>query len=476
MKRVFPLICGGKTKISPQTLAVKNKFSGETIADISLADKDIINDAFEQAQRAAPAMAALRPHEKANLLVKLHGIVSKNAKELAELISAEAGKPIGGSEIEVARSLGTLGEAAREAALGYPEGSWRETSSEAGRYSLLNRRFPIGVASFISPFNFPLNLVMHKIAPAIAAGCPFVLKPSEQSPLSAVRLGEMLTEIGLPEGAASILPCGHEDAHIFSTHPHIKLISFTGSAHVGWKIKEAAPKKRVVLELGGNAACIVEPDADLAEAANRIVFGAYFYAGQSCISVQRILAHESIYDDLVSRIVSGAAEINKAHGDPSDPKTRMGPLISEKEAIRVDEWVQEAVKKGAKVEVGGTRNKQFFDATLLSGVPHDAMLWKEEVFGPVALIEKYSNYTEAITLSNNSRYGLQTGVFTNDLRKAHYAFENLDVGGVVIGDVPTARIDSQSYGGVKDSGCGREGIRYAIEDMTEPRVMLLKNL
>ena len=319
---------------------------------------------------------------------------------------------------------------------------------------------------------------MHKIAPAIAAGCPFVLKPSEQAPLSAVRLGQLLAETAMPAGSFSVLPCAQEDAPVFSENNRIKVISFTGSPQVGWAIKNKAEKKRVVLELGGNAACVIDQDVSNLDAiVDRLLFGSFFYSGQTCISVQRILVHADHYDAVVEKLVAGAARWNANKGDPLKKETLIGPMIAEKEAKRVEQWVNEARDRhGAKVLCGGKREGVFFDATFISDVHNDAAVWSKEVFGPVACIQKFNDFKEAIDIVNDSPFGLQAGIFTNDLRKSFFAFENLEVGGVVINDVPSARVDVQPYGGVKDSGCGREGVKYAMEDLTELRTMILKDV
>jgi len=326
----------------------------------------------------------------------------------------------------------------------------------------------------IVPFNFPINLAAHKIGPAIAAGCPFILKPSERTPWSATLLGEILAKTSLPEGAFSILPTTLENAKLVSESNDIKLISFTGSAEVGWKIKSNSGKKRVTLELGGNAACVVDHDCkNLDLAADRIVFGSFYQSGQSCISVQRIYVHEKVYDSLKQKLVERTKKLVK--GDPLDPNTFLGPIISEQEAKRVENWVNEAVQGGAKIVVGGKRDGSFYDATILENVAKTTALYCKEVFGPVCFLEKFSDFKGVCEAVNDSAFGLQTGVFTENLNKAFYAFKNLHVGGVIINDIPSARVDSQPYGGIKDSGLGREGLKYAIEDFTELKVMIMKD-
>jgi len=342
-------------------------------------------------------------------------------------------------------------------------------------FSSITSRFPVGLISMVVPFNFPINLAAHKVGPAIAAGCPFILKPSERTPLTATLLGEILANTSLPEGAFSIIPCQVQDANNFSEDPRIKLLSFTGSAEIGWKLKSLSGKKRITLELGGNAACVIDEDTNvpLDIIADRIVFGAFFQSGQSCISIQRIYAHKKIYDQLKIKIMERASKLVK--GDPMDKNTFLGPLISENDAKRVENWVNEAVQQGATIITGGKRNGSFYDATFLENVDHQSNLYCKEAFGPVCFIEPYTDFKDVINKVNDSMYGLQTGIFTSSLHKSFYAFKNLHVGGVLINEIPSARVDSQPYGGIKDSGLGREGIKYAFEDFTELKVMLFKD-
>jgi acyl-CoA reductase-like NAD-dependent aldehyde dehydrogenase len=347
-----------------------------------------------------------------------------------------------------------------------------EISARARGYRGMWKRVPIGVCSFISPFNFPLNLVAHKVAPAIAAGCPFVLKPASLTPIGALIIGEVLAETDLPEGAFSILPCRRDGAALFTTDPRLSLLSFTGSPEVGWELKAQAGKKKVVLELGGNAAVVVEPDADQEDACRRILTGAFYQSGQSCIGVQRILLHASIYEEFKARLVEATRAL--VMGDPKEEQTFIGPMISDKEAGRLQSWIAEAKEGGATVLCGGGREGRMLEATLMEGVPRGARLYREEAFGPVALFEKYQTFEEAIRKVNDSAYGLQAGIFTRDLYKAMKAWEELEVGGVMIGDIPSFRVDHMPYGGVKDSGLGREGLRFAIEDMSEIRLLVIR--
>ena len=319
-----------------------------------------------------------------------------------------------------------------------------------------------------------MNLVAHKVAPAIAVGCPFVLKPASLTPVGAIIIAEVLAETDWPGGAFSVLPCSREGADLFTTDERLKLLSFTGSPEVGWALKSKAGKKKVVLELGGNAACVVDRDADLAFAADRIILGAFYQSGQSCIGVQRIIIHESVYETLKTMLVERIGKLKA--GDPRDEETFLGPMITEKDAIRMEEWTNDSIADGARVVVGGRRSGVFFDATLVEHVKPDMKISCVEVFGPLATIEPFSDFKDAIRVVNDSVYGLQAGVFTKNIDHAMYAFNELEVGGVVINDVPSFRVDNMPYGGVKDSGLGREGIRYAIEDMTEIRLLVMNKL
>jgi acyl-CoA reductase-like NAD-dependent aldehyde dehydrogenase len=334
------------------------------------------------------------------------------------------------------------------------------------------KRVPIGPCSFISPFNFPLNLAAHKVAPAIAVGCPFVLKPASLTPVGAIMIGETLAETDLPQGAFSILPCRRDGADLFTEDERLKLLSFTGSPGVGWALKSKAGKKKVVLELGGNAACVVDADTDLEDATNRIVFGAFYQSGQSCIGVQRILVHDSIYDAFKEKLIAATQALKS--GDPKEEETFIGPMISEKEATRLEGWIDSAVAAGAKLLCGGQREGAILQATLLEDVPADQDVCTKEAFGPVAVLSRFADFETAMAEVNNSVFGLQAGIFTRDLQKALYAWDNLEVGGVVIGDVPSWRVDNMPYGGVKDSGLGREGIKFAMEDMTEIRNLIIR--
>jgi acyl-CoA reductase-like NAD-dependent aldehyde dehydrogenase len=455
-------------------LSVTNKYTGQTATRVTKAVRGDVERAIAAAADAAEATRRMPAYQRQEVLQYVVRQVAKRHEELAEALAIEAGKPIRHAQGEVTRLVDTFRIAAEEAArIG---GEWMplDISSRAAGCQAIVRRFPIGPCGFITPFNFPMNLVAHKVAPAIAAGCPWVLKPASATPVGALIVGEILAETDLPRGAFSILPCASGDVEPLVTDDRIKLLSFTGSPDVGWKLKANAGKKRVALELGGNAACIVDRDADLDHAADRITFGAFYQSGQSCISVQRVLVHREIYAELETRLVKRAARLKA--GDPLDDETFLGPLITESDAQRVAHWVDEAVSAGAKLLCGGKRDGAFYDATYLTDVDPHQKVSAVEVFGPVATLQPFSTFAEAVRIADDSVYGLQCGVFTRDIHHAFYAFEQLDVGGVVINDIPSLRVDSMPYGGVKDSGLGREGVRFAIEEMTERRTMVLRNI
>ncbi|OAE25968.1 hypothetical protein AXG93_1712s1480 [Marchantia polymorpha subsp. ruderalis] len=472
--KLYPMYLANRAMTPNSQLEVINKYTNKVAARCAMASPADIHNAVAAAEKALPAMAAMASYERKAVLEKVVDEVKARFEEFAHALCVEAGKPIRDSRGEVQRLIDTFTIAAEESVRIYGEYAPLDISERCKGYQSLVRRFPIGPVSMISPFNFPLNLAAHKIAPALAVGCPFVLKPASRTPLGALLLGEILSRCNLPEGAFSILPCSRDAADLFVTDDRFKLLSFTGSPTIGWDMKARAGKKKVVLELGGNAACVVEDIVpDLETIVERIIHGAFYQSGQSCISVQRVYIREELYETVSSALVAKASTLVK--GDPSDEKTFIGPLISESDAKRIEGWVNEAVKGGARVLTGGKRDGAFYDATILEDVSPEAQVHTEEVFGPTMELASYKDYKTAIANVNQSKFGLQAGVFVADLNKAFYAFEQLDVGGVCINDAPSMRIDSQPYGGVKDSGLGREGVRYAMEDMTELRVMLLRN-
>ena len=472
LKESYPYYLASEPHYANTDLDVTNKYTGEVATKVAMADADTIDKAIAAAEEAQPAMAAMAPFERQAVLEHCVKRFTERADELAQALCIEAGKPIKDAKGEVSRLIDTFKIAAEESVRINGEVVNLEISARAKGYQGMTKKVPIGPCSFISPFNFPLNLAAHKVAPAIAAGCTFVLKPASRTPIGALIIGEVLAETDLPKGAFSILPCSRDGADLFTTDERLKLLSFTGSPDVGWALKAKAGKKPVVLELGGNAACVVDEDADIEDAIDRVIVGAYYQSGQSCISVQRLLVHSKIYDEFKSRYVEKVKAL--VSGDPSNEDTFIGPMISEGEAERLHGWIEEAKEKGATILCGGTRDGAMLEATVMENVPKDCDASAEEAFGPLSILVPFDDYDEALEEVNNSSHGLQAGVFTRDIYKAHKAWDVLDVGGVVIGDVPSWRVDNMPYGGVKDSGLGREGIRYAIEDMSETRLMVIR--
>jgi acyl-CoA reductase-like NAD-dependent aldehyde dehydrogenase len=472
LKPHYPLYLANEAQSPNQDLEVTDKFTGKVATRVAQADAKTIDAGIAACVAAAEPMAEMASYERQAVLAHCVARFIERSEELALALCVEAGKPIRDARGEVTRLIDTFRIAAEESVRMLGEVQPLDISPRAKGYQGMWKRVPIGPCSFISPFNFPLNLAAHKIAPALAVGCPFVMKPASRTPLGAIIIGEVLAETDLPKGAFSILPAHRDGADLFTTDERLKLLSFTGSPEVGWDLKARAGKKKVILELGGNAAVIVDQDADLADAVERIIFGAFYQSGQSCIGVQRIIAHTAIYDDLRDRLVAKAKTL--VSGDPKDEKTFIGPMIDEKEARRLEGWIEAAREDGARLLCGGRREGAMLEATLLEGVGRKAKLYAEEAFGPVAILSKFSSFDDAIAEVNDSRFGLQAGVFTRDFEKVLRAWDRLDVGGVVVGDVPSYRVDNMPYGGVKDSGLGREGVRFAMEDMTEIRNLVIR--
>ncbi len=468
----YPLYLANEA-IQPNTdLAVTDKFTGEVATRVALADAAMIDEAIGAAVKAAQPMARMASYERRDVLQHCVDRFIERKDELAYALCIEAGKPINDSRGEVGRLIDTFRIAAEESVRMTGEVQPLDISPRARGYQGIWKRVPIGPCSFISPFNFPLNLAAHKIAPAIAVGCPFVMKPASRTPLGAIIMGEVLAETNLPKGAFSILPATRDGADLFTVDDRLKLLSFTGSPDVGWDLKARCGKKKVVLELGGNAAVIIDADADLDDAVERTVFGAFYQSGQSCIGVQRILVHDAVYDAFKAKLVAKTSTL--IAGSPHDEKTFVGPMIDVKEAARLENWIDEALAKGAALLCGGKREGAMLEATLLENVDPDTKLNREEAFGPVAFLTRFRTWDEALHICNDSKFGLQAGIFTRDIFKILDAWDDLDVGGVVVNDVPSYRVDNMPYGGVKDSGIGREGVRFAMEDMTEIRNLVIR--
>jgi len=473
LKDVYPLYLANEARQPNADLEVTDKYSGAVATRVAMTSPELIDEAIGWAVKATEPMREMAAYQRQAVLMHCVSRFTERADELAWSLCVEAGKPIKDSRGEVTRLIDTFRVAAEESVRITGEHQPLDISARARGYQGIWKRVPIGPCSFISPFNFPLNLAAHKVAPALAVGCPFVLKPASRTPLGALIIGEVLAETDLPKGAFSILPATRDGADLFTTDDRLKLLSFTGSPDVGWALKAKAGRKKVVLELGGNAAVIVDRDADLDDAVERIAFGAFYQSGQSCIGVQRILIHADIYEELKARLVKKAASL--VCGDPRDENTFIGPMIDVGEAERVERWIEQAVEGGARVLCGGGRDGAMLEATLVENVGRDTDLNREEAFGPVATLQSYTDFEAALAEVNDSRFGLQAGVMTHDLSKALMAWDRLEVGGVVIGDVPSYRVDNMPYGGVKDSGLGREGVRFAMEDMTEIRNLVIRS-
>jgi acyl-CoA reductase-like NAD-dependent aldehyde dehydrogenase len=468
----FPFILAGQPGRSDASLAVRSPFDGATAGRTWLAGDAEFERAADAAAAAAAAMRGLAAYERAAILNGAADRLAARRDAIARTLALEAGKPIRDASTEVDRAIQTFRAAADEAKRLAGEVIPMDLAPHGrGRFAV-TRRFPVGPVAAISPFNFPLNLSAHKLAPAIAAGNPIVLKPATKTPLSALSLAEALVAAGLPPGAVSVLPMARAAGDRLVTDPRFRLLTFTGSSNVGWDMKARAGKKKVILELGGNAGVIVDDTADLAFAAERVATGGFAYAGQSCISVQRVYVHDRVYDAFAEQLVSRVAALKV--GDPLDPATVVGPMIEESEAERIDTWVKEAVAAGARVLTGGRRlGGALYAPTVLADVDASARVCAQEVFAPLVSIFRVRSFDEAVGEVNRSTYGLQAGVFTSNLEHTLVAFDRIEAGGVIVNDVPTWRIDHMPYGGVKDSGIGREGPRYTIEEMTEPKLLVI---
>jgi acyl-CoA reductase-like NAD-dependent aldehyde dehydrogenase len=474
LHKSYPYYLAGRAVAANVDLEVRDKYSGKVATCVAFADGAAVRKAIAAAHGARTAMAAFPPDARRDVLEHCARRFEERSAELALALCIEAGKPIRDARGEVARLVDTFRIAAGEATRIGGEVVELQIAERSRGYRGMTKRVPVGACSFITPFNFPLNLVAHKVAPAIAAGCPFVLKPAAKTPVGAMLIGEVLAETGLPRGAFSILPCSNEDAAALVEDDRIALLSFTGGL-VGWELKARAGRKKVVLELGGNAACIVDadPGKDLDHVVERLVTGAYFQSGQSCISVQRILAHADVYEALKRKFRAAVRKL--AMGDPRKESTFIGPMIDEDAARRLEGWIREACKAGARRLAGGERRGNLLPAWLLEDVPRTLELYRKEAFGPVALLERFEDFEQALATVNDSDFGLQAGVFTGSLAHAMRAWDVLEVGAVVVGDIPSFRVDNMPYGGVKQSGLGREGVRWAIEDMTEPRLLVIRD-
>lgn len=452
-------------------VSIPSPFDGREVGSVIRPTRAHLDEAISGSVAGLESMRGIKAHERQRILRATARAIEAERESFARLIAREAGKPIKAARVEVDRAVFTFTLAAEEALRLPGEYIPMDVMPGSDRKYGIVRRFPAGPVAAITPFNFPLNLVAHKVAPAVACGCSVVLKPAPQTPLTALKLAQLLQEAGLPAGGLQVLPLANEDAAPLIEDERLKVLSFTGSAAVGWQLKARAGKKRVLLELGGNAAVLVHDDADVEHAATRCAAGGFVYAGQSCISVQRIFVQEHVYPRFVEALVAQVKALKC--GDPLDEATDVGPLIRKSDAERVEQWIREAAAQGAQVRCGGGRQGSIVEPTVLTGTRPEQKVNCEEVFGPVVTVEPYDMFAEAVNRVNDSRYGLQAGVFTQDEGRIAQAFERLEVGGVIVNEVPTFRADHMPYGGVKDSGLGREGVRYAIEEMTERRILVV---
>jgi len=470
---VFKIYAGGKFVTTDKDLNVENPYNGEVIAKTYLGDEELLEEAVQKAESVAEPMKEFPSYKKYEVLTEIASALKENRDDFAKLLCLESAKPMKYALGEINRAIQTFTIAAEESKRLPKEYLDLDWTPAGEKKEGIVRYFPVGLVAGISPFNFPMNLAVHKIAPAIAAGCPILLKPSTSTPLSTLKLAQIIDKTDLPKGAVSIIPMDRKTGNMLVTDPRFKLLTFTGSPAVGWKMKRDAGKKKVVLELGGNAGVIVTDSADMDLAVKKCIVGGFAYSGQVCIHAQRIYVHSSVFEEFAEKYIRETQKLKV--GDPVDPGTDISSMIDEANAVRIQNWVDEAVEGGAKILTGGKRNGTYFPPTVLSETHKDMKVCSLEVFGPVVTLESYDDFKDAVRYVNDGRFGLQAGVFTNEIEKMNFAFRNLEVGGVIINDVPTFRVDHMPYGGVKDSGLGREGIKYSILDMMEPRI-LVKNI
>ena len=468
-----PFYLDGRWVETKTSEPVHNPWSGEKLAEVCMGSAEDVERAVASAHAAFQKTRKIPAYERARMLTAIGDLLAKRRQEFVDVIVAEAGKPVTFAEAEVDRARMTFQLAAAQVLADQGHGINMEASKPGAGHFGLVRRFPIGVILGITPFNFPLNLVAHKVAPCLATGNTMVLKPSPRTPLSALLLAEVLDEAGVPAGQVNVVPFDHSLVAGLLSDSRLKMLSFTGSAEVGWQLKSLAGKMKVALELGGNAAVIVEPDGDWRAAVPKIASAAFGFAGQSCISVQRILVNREILEPFREALVLHTREKIRA-GDPAQRDTLVGPMIAPQAREKVLNWINEATAGGASLLTPlVTERRSLLAPVLLENVPSSTSVMCEEAFAPLAVLQGYDTFEEALALVNDSRFGLQAGLISNNLSKALQAFEELEVGGVMINQVPTFRVENMPYGGVKDSGVGREGVRHAMEEMTEPRSLVI---
>lgn len=471
MEKQFKLLINGSWEEGAETREIKSPYDQSSISKIHLADKKQMKKAVSSAHQAFEKTKNLSSQERSEILEQISSEIERRKDELARSIALCAGKALKSAEVEVNRAVNTFKIAAEEAKRINGEIIPLDLSPQTKQRWGFVGRFPIGVIAGITPFNFPLNLVAHKVAPALASGNTVVLRPSTQVSITSYLLGEIIGQTDYPQGGFNVVSSTYEAADVLLDDEKVKMVTFTGSPSIGWEIKKRAYKKRVTLELGGNAAVIIEPDTNLEFALPRTVVGAFSYSGQVCISIQRIFLHQKIYDKFMDQFLKATQKLNT--GNPLDKNTDIGPMINLEAAQKTEDWVKEAVQNGAKITLGGKREGAMFEPTVLENVKPELRISWLEAFAPVAVVYPYSDFEKALQGVNYSIYGLQAGIFTNNLKKAFQAYQVLDVGGVIINDIPTFRIDHMPYGGVKESGFGREGVKYTIQEMTEMKLMAL---
>src|SRR6266540_2823873 len=470
---VRPFYVAGDWRTGKGTLDVHSPYDGSVVATLGVPTDDDVEKAVVQAAETFKESRHLPTYVRSEGLLHISRRIAERVDELAEAVAREGGKPLKWSRVEVTRASSTFRWASEEARRWGGEFLRLDTEASLGSRAGIVRRFPYGPVIGISPFNFPVNLVAHKVAPALAVGAPIVVKPAGVTPLGALALAELFDETELPKGMLSVLPISSDRAQKLVEDRRFKKLSFTGSG-IGWKLKGLDPHKHATLELGGNAGVIVHSDADLDHAAARVAVGGHYQAGQSCISVQRVLIQSEVYEDFVARLIKQVESLKV--GDPLDPSVDVGPLIDHDALERVDAWVKEAVDQGAEVLTGGKREDPFYHPTVLAKTSPEMKVRCMEIFGPVITVQPYQTFEEALAEVNDSEYGLQAGVFTSSIERAMLAHRELEVGGIIVNDVSAFRADQMPYGGSKESGYGREGLRYAMDEMTEPRIMVLSHV
>lgn len=466
----YSIYSAGKFITSKHILEVNNPFNHTLVATTYLADKVILEEAITKALLVKEELQNLSSQKKYEILKQISDELYSNRNYLAEILSLESAKPINYALAEIDRSAYTFLIAAEESKKDRSEHLKLNRINDTDQREGIIEYFPVGLIAGIAPFNFPLNLAVHKIAPAIAAGCPIILKPASRTPLSCLELASIIDRTELPKGAVSILPMDRETGNLLVTDERFKLLSFTGSPDIGWKMKSQSGKKKVVLELGGNAATVITASADLKDALPKSLMGAFAYSGQICIHAQRFIVHSSLFEIVVNELKT--LTLNLKSGDPLDAATDISNMIDEANAVRVENWINEAIQQGAQLVCGGKRIGSYVEPTILTNCNHTMKVYAEEIFGPVVCINKYETIEDAIQQANNTKFGLQCGVFTNDKTELNKCFKQIEVGGVIHNHVPTLRYDQMPYGGVKDSGLGREGVKYAMLDMLEPKILV----